>query len=174
MNNCPDCSTLICINFWGGDQDFLSNSVGWYSLYIDSRKYVTLADRGQNVLAFWAFAWTTLGSAAPYLNLPAIGWDAEQRSGRGIYSRRYTGNTLLYFETEYRRDITNNGLFGFVLFANVNTVTEQDTRRFAYLHPAAGGGLRIKFNKKTATNVGIDFGFSKGHSGVYFTLGETF
>jgi len=154
--------------------DFLSNSQGWYSLYVDSRKYVTLADRGQNVLAFWAYAWTTLGSAAPYLNLPAIGWDAEQRSGRGIYSRRYTGNTLLYFETEYRRDITHNGLLGFVLFANVNTVTEQGTRRFAYLHPAAGGGLRIKFNKKTATNVGIDIGFSKGHNGVYFTLGETF
>lgn len=154
--------------------DFLSSGKAWYSLYADSRKYVTLSQKGQNVLAFWAFAWTTLGSAAPYLNLPAIGWDAEQRSGRGIYSRRYTGNTLLYVETEYRRDITNNGLLGFVVFANVNTVTEQDTRRFAYLHPAAGAGLRIKFNKKTATNVGIDVGFSKGHNGLYFSLGETF
>ncbi len=152
----------------------LSSNEGWGSLYVDTRKYITLAEKGQNVLAFWAYAWTALGNSTPYLNLPAIGWDAEQKSGRGIYSRRYTGNTLLYFETEYRRDITANGLFGFVVFANVNSVTEQNTRRFAYLHPAAGAGLRIKFNKKSATNVGIDFGFSKGYNGVYFTLGETF
>ncbi len=153
---------------------FLSSGEEWYSLYADARKYITLSDKGQNVLAFWTYVWTTLGSKAPYLNLPAIGWDADQKSGRGMYSRRYTGNTLLYLETEYRRDITNNGMFGFVVFANVNSVTEPGTRQFAYLHPAAGAGLRIKFNKKTATNIGIDFGFSKGYSGIYFTLGETF
>lgn len=153
---------------------FLCSDQGWYSLYADTRKYITLSGKGQNVLAFWTYVWTTLGSAAPYLTLPAIGWDAEQKSGRGIYSRRYTGNTLLYFETEYRRDITANGLFGFVVFANVNSVTEPGTRQFAYLHPAAGAGVRIKFNKKSATNVGIDFGFSKGYSGIYFNLGEAF
>lgn len=153
---------------------FLSSGEGWSSLYVDTRKYISLADKGQNVLAVWAYVWTTLGSSAPYLNLPAIGWDADQKSGRGIYSRRYAGNTLLYLETEYRRDITANGLFGLVVFANVNTVTEPGTRRFAYLHPAAGTGLRIKFNKKSATNIGIDFGVSKGYSSVYFSLGEAF
>lgn len=154
--------------------DFLTSGEGWYSLYADSRKYINLSDNGQNVLAFWTFIWTTLGNTAPYLNLPAIGWDAEQKSGRGIYSRRYMGNTLLYLETEYRKDITANGLLGFVVFANVNSVTEPGTRRFAYLHPAAGAGMRIKFNKKSATNIGIDMGFSKGYTGVYFSLGEAF
>ena len=153
---------------------FLGSDGGWYSLYADTRKYITISDKGQNVLAFWTYIWTTLGSGSPYLNLPAIGWDAEQKSGRGIYSRRYTGNTLLYMETEYRKDITANGLFGFVVFANINSVTEQGTLQFAYLHPAGGAGLRIKFNKKSATNIGIDFGFSKGYSGIYFSLGETF
>lgn len=153
---------------------FLCSDNGWYSLYADSRKYIHISGTGQNALAFWVYVWTTLGNRAPYLNLPAIGWDMEQRSGRGIYSRRYAGNTLLYFETEYRKDITANGLLGFVVFANVNSVTEPGTRQFAYLHPAAGTGLRIKFNKKSATNMGIDIGFSKDYTGLYFSLGEAF
>jgi len=66
-------------------------------------------------------------------------------------------------------------LFGFVVFANLNTVTEpQDRRKFAYLHPAAGAGLRIKFNKNSGSNIGIDFGFSKGYKAIYIGLGEAF
>jgi len=77
-------------------------------------------------------------------------------------------------ETEYRRDITANGLLGFVVFANLNSVTEPGTRQFAYVHPAVGTGLRIKFNKLTRTNMCIDYGVSKGYSAVYFSLGEAF
>ena len=152
----------------------LGNEDGWYSLYVDTRKYIPFARKGQNVLAIWTYLWTSFGSSSPYLNLPAIGWDSEQRSGRGIYNRRYTGTTLLYLETEYRKDITKNGLFGFVVFANLNSVTEPVTNRFVYLHPAAGAGMRIKFNKNSGTNIGIDYGFSKNYSGFYFSLGEAF
>lgn len=154
--------------------DFLCSDGGWSSVYIDARKYVPLTNKGQNMIAIWSYVWGVLGRSTPYLNLPAIGWDAEQKSGRGIYSRRYTGNTLIYLEAEYRKDITSNGLFGFVVFANVNSVTEPNTRRFVYWHPAAGTGLRIKFNKKSATNICIDVGFSKGHTGFYLGLGEAF
>lgn len=154
--------------------NFLSSGDGWHSLYLDMRKYVSFSEKGQNVLAFWSYLWTTLGSNAPYLQLPGIGQEPYQRSGRGFYPSRYTGKSLLYFETEYRRDITRDGLFGFVLFANLNTVTEPDTHQFAYLHPAAGPGLRLKFNKHSGTNVGIDYGVSKGYNAVYFNLGETF
>jgi outer membrane protein assembly factor BamA len=153
---------------------FLGSNSTWHSLYVDARKYVSLNEKGQNVLAFWSYFWTTLGSNPPYLNLPGIGEEPYQRSGRGFYPSRYIGKTLFYFETEYRRDITTDGLLGFVLFANVNTVTEPGTIRFAYLHPAAGPGLRIKFNKHSGTNVGIDWGVSKGYNAVYFNLGETF
>ncbi|HTE12991.1 MAG TPA: hypothetical protein VK645_18555, partial [Chitinophagaceae bacterium] len=59
-------------------------------------------------------------------------------------------------------------------FANLNTVTEPDKTTFAYLHPAAGGGLRIKFNKNSGTNIGIDYGFSKGYRALYISLGEVF
>jgi outer membrane protein assembly factor BamA len=153
---------------------FLGSNDPWYSLYADTRKYIQFRKKGQNVLAVWTYLWTTFGSPSPYLNLPVVGWDAQQRSGRGLYNRRYTGTTLWYLETEYRREISKNGLFGFVVFANVNSVTEPDTKQFAYLHPAAGAGLRIKFNKNSATNIGIDFGVSKGYSGIYFNLGEAF
>jgi len=65
-------------------------------------------------------------------------------------------------------------LFGFVVFSNVNAVTEPGTRQFAHINPAIGTGLRVKFNKNSGTNIGIDFGISKGYKGVYFNLGEAF
>ena len=156
------------------DPKALGNDNSWHSLYIDVRKYIPFSREQQNVLAIWTYLWTTLGTNSPYLDLPATGWDANQRSGRGFYNRRYTGKTLWYLETEYRKQLTANGLFGFVVFANLNTVTEPETSQFSYLHPAAGAGLRIKFNKNSGTNIGIDFGASKGYNSVYISLGEVF
>ncbi|HVV54203.1 MAG TPA: BamA/TamA family outer membrane protein [Mucilaginibacter sp.] len=153
----------------------LGSDANWQSLYIDMRKYISLTDtRQHNVLALWAYYWTTFGTGTPYLNLPSIGWDPYQRSGRGIEQNRYRGKSLVYFETEYRRDILANGLLGFVVFANVNSVTEPGNNRFVYWHPAAGTGLRIKFNKKSGTNITIDYGISKGYSDVVLGLGEAF
>jgi hypothetical protein len=108
------------------------------------------------------------------LNLPSIGNDPYQRSGRGIEQNRYRGESLFYLETEYRCDITDNGLFGFVAFANVNSASQPNSRQFRYFNPAGGAGLRIKFNKKTDTNIGIDYGLSKGYSSISINLGETF
>ncbi|HSC37312.1 MAG TPA: BamA/TamA family outer membrane protein [Chitinophagaceae bacterium] len=153
---------------------FLGSNNWWHSLYLDARKYIPLSSRGQNVLAAWTYLWTTLGSSPPYLDLPGIKQDPYERSGRGFYPGRYSGKSLFYLETEYRRDITANGLLGFVVFANLNSVTEPGTRQFAYVHPAVGTGLRIKFNKLTRTNMCIDYGVSKGYSAVYFSLGEAF
>ena len=152
----------------------LGSEDSWHSLYADVRKYIPFSRKEQNTLAIWTYLWSTLGSNAPYLDLPALGWDTNQRSGRGFSNRRYAGKSIWYLETEYRRQLSANGLFGFVVFANLNTVTEQGTRQFAYLHPAAGAGLRIKFNKNSGTNIGIDYGISKGYRAVYIGLGEAF
>ena len=147
----------------------------WSSLYIDMRKYVQLTNSGpKNVLAFWAYYWTTLTPRTPYLNLPSLGWEPYQRSGRGFPQSRYRGDRLVYFETEYRRDITRNGLLGFVVFANVNSVTEPENHAFVYWHPAVGTGLRFKFNKKTGTNISLDYGVSKNFSSISLNLGEAF
>ncbi len=147
----------------------------WQSLYIDVRKYISLSHtRQQNKLALWAYYWTTLNQGAPYLDLPSLGWDPFNRSGRGFEQNRYRGRGLIDVEAEYRRDITRNGLVGFVLFANANSVTEPVTGRYRYLHPAAGAGLRLKFNKGSNTNIGFDFARSKDHSTYGLSIGEAF
>lgn len=155
---------------------FLGSNNTWHSLYADVRKYLPLnpANKNQqNMLAFWSYFWTVFDSNAPYLDLPSIGWDAYNRSGEGIDQNRYRGKSLLYFESEYRRDITANGLLGFVVFANINSVSGSGTL-FTSWHPAAGAGLRVKFNKASRTNIGIDCGFSKGYKAVILNLGEAF
>ncbi|MBC8033479.1 MAG: BamA/TamA family outer membrane protein [Chitinophagaceae bacterium] len=156
--------------------NFLGNTNYWHSLYLDARKYVPLnpARRNQqNVLAFWSYYWTMLDNGAPYLDLPSTGWDPYNRSARGIDQNRHRGKSLFYLETEYRRDITRNGLFGFVLFTNVNTVSGTGTM-FTSWNPAAGAGLRIKFNKGNNTNIGIDYGFSKSFSNIIVNISEAF
>lgn len=155
----------------------LGSTNTWHSIYMDVRKYLNMNPakcEQQNVLAFWTYYWTVLDKGAPYFDLPSIGWDAYQRSGRGFNQNRYRGQKVYYFETEYRRDITRNGLLGFVVFANVNTVEGAGTSLFSSWHPAGGTGLRIKFNKTSNTNMALDLGFSKNYVGFELNLGETF
>ncbi|TWR31522.1 hypothetical protein FPZ43_03350 [Mucilaginibacter pallidiroseus] len=154
----------------------LGSQSNWQSVYFDVRKYIGLnpeKPNQQNTLAIWTYLWRALGKNTPYLDLPSIGWDPNNRSGRGIDQNRYRGQTLFYVETEYRRDITENGLLGFVLFTNINTVSGSGDI-FRSWHPAAGTGLRVKFNKGSNTNIGIDYGVSKGYSSINFSLGEAF
>jgi hypothetical protein len=155
--------------------DVVGSNNNWQSIYADFRKYISITNSGpKNILAFWTYYWSTLNSGAPYLNLPAIGMDPYQRSGRGIQQNRYRGKRLIYFESEYRRDITPDGLFGFVVFANINSASQPKTNTFEYWNPAAGTGLRIKFNKKSDTNICVDYGFSRNYSSVVVALGEAF
>lgn len=151
-----------------------SNS-NWQSLYIDFRKYISLTTGSQkSMLALWSYYWTTLNSGAPYLSLPAIGMDPYNHSGRGIEQNRYRGKRLIYFEGEYRHDLTANGLLGMVVFGNVNSASQPADNRFKFWNPAGGAGLRIKCNKKSDTNICIDYGISRNYSSVRLGLGEAF
>lgn len=155
---------------------FLGNKDAWHSVYLDVRKYISMnpaKPTQQNTLALWSYFWKVLNNGAPYLDLPSTGWDAYNRSARGIDQNRYRGKTLLYFEAEYRRDITNNGLLGFVVFANTNTVSGNRSL-FRDWHPAAGAGIRIKCSKASGTNLGIDYGFSKGYQAIVINICEAF
>jgi len=173
INPLPGCYLNIILR---NNPVYLGSKTNWQSLYVDARKYIPLNKKAhqQNVLALWTYAWTGLSSAIPYLNLPSIGWDPYNRSGRGIEQNRYRGKGLIYFESEYRRDITNNGLLGFVVFANATSVTEPEKNRFKNIHPAVGSGLRLKFNKSSNTNIAVDYALSKGYSGFMINLGEAF
>lgn len=153
---------------------FLGNDEAWKSVYLDVRRYKSLPGDKRHLLAMWSYVWTALDNNVPYLDLPGIGYEPYQRSGRGMEQNRYRGKTLVYLETEYRSDITNNGLLGFVAFANLNVNTDPSDGHFSGPHPAAGGGLRIKFNKRSNTNIALDYGFSSGNSGLYLNLGEAF
>jgi hypothetical protein len=156
---------------------FLGNTNAWQSVFVDARKYLPLNKPEnpyqQNLLTFWSYLWWNFNKTTPYLDLPSTGWDEYNRSARGFDQNRFRGNALYYFETEYRRDITKNGLFGFVLFSNINTVSGSGTM-FQSWHPAGGLGLRVKFSKVSNTNFAIDYAFSKGYQTVLFNFSEAF
>lgn len=155
---------------------FLGSTESWQSLYLEVRKYYRLTDNPdrQNMLAFRNFFWTVFNSRTPYLDLPNLSWDPYNSSGRGLPLSRYRGKSLYYLEGEYRRDITRNGLLGFVVFTNATSVSGPKSDLFGSWSLAAGAGARIKFNKNSGTNIAIDYGVSKGHRGLRLSLGEVF
>lgn len=173
------------INPWDGyyvsfqyriNPPFLGNRNLWRSVYVDFRRYIRFNPslEKQNMLAVWSYLWKVFDKKVPYLDLPSIGWEDYNRSGRGFDQNRYRGRNLLYLEVEYRRDITNNGFLGFVIFANANTVSGPKSTFLISWNPGAGAGVRIKMNKRSGTNIALNYGFSKDYSGVKLTLGEVF
>lgn len=173
------------INTWDGNYaniqfrinpTYLGSTANWESLYMELRRYHRLSPdpSQQNMIAIRSFFWKVFGSETPYLDLPALGWDTYNSSGRGLPLSRYRGQSLYYLEGEYRRDITRNGLFGFVAFLNTTSVSGPSTNLFGNWNLATGAGARIKFNKKSGTNIAIDYGVSKGYKGFWLGLGEVF
>ncbi len=145
----------------------------WSSIYFDTRKYISFSSVRHRTLALWGLYWATWGDV-PYLNLPGNALDYSGWTGRGYWRGRYRGKQMLYGETEYRFDITRNGLIGGVLFFNAETFTEPDTRKFEYILPAAGTGLRLKFNKYSDSNITGDIAFGKDSFNYYISLNEAF
>jgi hypothetical protein len=172
------------INPWGGsfvnivyrpNMTALGSDTNWQSLLVDLRKYVPFPANSQNILAFWNYNWITLSGNPPYLDLPSTGWDSYSNVGRGYIQGRFRSKNLLYFETEYRFRVTHSGLIGGVVFANAQAVSDWPSNTFQSIKPAAGFGVRLKFNKYSRTNVAIDYGFGTGGSqGIFVNLGEVF
>ena len=152
----------------------LGNSEPWKSIYLDVRKYKSLPGDKRRILALWSYLWMALDNNVPFLDLPGIGYEPNQKSGRGIEINRYRGKNLFYVEGEYRSDITKNGLLGYVVFTNFNMNSGPSDGGLSLPHPAIGGGLRIKFNKRSNTNIAIDYGVSSGNSSLSISLGEAF
>nr|MBU3862036.1 BamA/TamA family outer membrane protein [Flavobacterium sp. MC2016-06] len=161
------------------EADFRINTSGvegdkWQSLYVDARKYYSFGKTKHRVWASRAFYWSTFGGKPHYLDLPSIGWDREGKTGRGFTKNRYRSNALIYFETEYRTDITRNGFFGAVFFTNISSVSKLDTYQFTKWNPAVGTGLRIKWNKQNNSNLVLDYGISKNDWSLRLGLAENF
>jgi outer membrane protein assembly factor BamA len=153
----------------------IGSDTNWQSLLVDLRKYIPLPGKSQNILALWCYSSMTLNGNPPYLDLPSTGWDTYNNTGRGYIQGRFRSKNMLYFEAEYRFKISRNGLFGGVVFANAQSFSNWPSNSFQNIAPAAGMGLRTKFNKYSRTNIAIDYGFGQnGSQGVFVNLGEVF
>jgi hypothetical protein len=153
----------------------LGSDDNWQSVTIDARKYFPFPSGSKNVIALWSLEWLTLSGKIPYLNMPSTGWDDQYNSGRGYIQSRFRGRNMYYLESEYRFGITQNGLIGGVVFANVQSYSGDLSVTYNTLLPGYGAGIRIKVNEHSRTNIGLDYGFGKnGSGGFYVNLGEVF
>ena len=158
-------------------EGFLGGTSTWQQLNYDLRTYVRLSSNARHKLAFWSFGNLVTGGVAPYLDLPATGWDTYGRSGRGYGQGRFRGQRMLYGEVEYRFTMKKNGLLGMVVFLNTETFSNEQTgeRLFDSFASAAGIGLRVLINKHSKTNLAVDFARGqKGEHGIYLAVQEAF
>ena len=153
----------------------LGSDSNWQSLQIDARTYVHLPKNSRNVLGFWIMDWLTANGTPPYMLLPSTGWDDTYNTGRGYIQGRFRGRNMLYFESEYRYNISANGLIGGVAFVNIQNFSSDLSAQYSRIIPGYGAGLRIKLNKQSGANLCIDYGFGQnGSRGFFVNLGEVF
>jgi outer membrane protein assembly factor BamA len=154
---------------------FLGGDTTWQEMYVDLRTYRKLTDDGRRRLAFWLLGDLVTGGTAPYLDLPETSGDG--RSARGYSEGRYRGDHLLYGEVEFRDTLTKNGFLGYVAFLNMTTIDSDAPGQhlFDSFAPGVGGGLRFLLNKKSRTNLCVDYGWGKdGSHGLYLAIQEAF
>ncbi len=154
---------------------WMGSNTNWQSITTDLRKFISLDKSAKNILALWLYNWIIVDGKPPYLDLPSTGWDRFTNTGRGFIQGRFRGKNMLYAESEYRFNLTKNGLFGAVFFLNAESFSDATTLRLQKIQPASGFGLRIKLNKKSDTNIAVDYGFgTQGMRGLFVNIGEVF
>jgi len=163
-------SSLVMRDYY----DEMGSDDHWQELWVESRAYTKLGATRRNVLAIWMYGWMTFGPA-PYLNLPSNGWDTYGRASRGYLAGRVRGTNQLYLEGEYRRTLSADGLWGMVMFANTLLTTDPVNGIYQQGDPALGVGLRIKFNKRSNTNLTLDYGVGRvDQRGFFLGMTEVF
>ena len=155
---------------------WMGSDNAYTAVLVEARTYFHFPARSKNVIALWTYNWFSIGSdKPPYLLLPSTGWDDFFNTGRGYIQGRYRGNDMIYLESEYRFPISHNGILGGVAFLNAETFSRRIPTQLSQMALGAGTGLRIKLNKFSKTNLGIDYGFgAQGSRGVAVNLGEVF
>jgi hypothetical protein len=156
-------------------QKALGSDDNWQMLSSDFRGYRTMPHGSRNALTFWSYQWFTFGHA-PYLELPATGWDTYGRGARGYLQGRIRAADQFYAEFEYRAVFRRDGLLGGVAFLNLMASTAPEgAGAFGPLDPGYGIGFRMKFNKRTDTNLAVDAANSRdGIVRFFFGLQEVF
>ena len=172
-NPAPNSSYLNLV--YRDNLKLLGSDQNWQSILLDYRKYIPFPMGSKNILAFWSYNVFTLAGKQPYLDLPSTASDTYTNTGRGYIQGRYRGDKFVFAESEYRFGITENGFLGGVVFANMQSVSEQQGKPLQSILPGYGAGIRIKLSKHSNTNVAIDYGIGQGGSkGIFMNLGEVF
>jgi hypothetical protein len=159
------------------NQQWMGSEHETVQLKTELRKYWSLSKvNPEHLLAFWYWGCYLLNGTLPYLELPGTGSDAANRIGRAYTIGRFKGTSFAYSEAEYRFPLTDNKLFGGVLFANAETASNsRNINLTEFIEPGVGAGLRILFNKYTRSNLCIDYGVGNyGSKGVFLGLNEVF
>lgn len=146
-------------------------------LLTEYRSFLSLDEQHRNILAFWLYGDFVVSGNAPYLLLPALGYDQRQRTGRGYTFGRFRGEDMLYGETEYRFPISpHTGILGGDLFLNCTSTSDKDNKidLLEYLRPGYGGGLRVMMDKRSRIRIEVDAGIAGRSVGLYFGAQETF
>lgn len=159
--------------------DFLGSDQSSSLLWAEYRDYIHLnKERPRHLLGFWSYGWFVTSGNVPYLDLPAVGWDQFGNSGRAYTQGRLRGEDLWYGETEYRFPLQKNKeTLGGVIFVNATSASNRlnDIDLFKYLDYGYGAGLRVMINKKSRTNLTLDYAWGKyGAKGFYLGLNEKF
>lgn len=163
---------------WRGAYKFLGNTNNSNVMQVEWRSFHGLSKKNPaHLIAFWLLGDFSAKGDLPYMILPATAYDQRGRSARGYTQGRFRGTNLVYGEVEYRFPISRcGGLLSGVVFANATTADNAATSLalFESIKPSAGFGLRIMVDKKSLTNLAVDFGFGVKSSGFYLAAAETF
>jgi len=159
------------------NQKWMGSTKNSIQLQYDLRKYFSLSKKNpEHVLALWHWASYALNGTVPYLELPATAYDTYGRSGRAYTMGRFKGPEYVDFEAEWRFPITKNKLLSGVAFVNMQSASDDLSKKiFQYWATAGGAGLRILFNKESRSTICIDYARgSHKSSGFFFGLNEVF
>ncbi len=161
--------------------EFLGSDMSSTVLYTEYRKYFDLTKNHRNMLCFWAIGNFLTSGVVPYTDLPALGEDQYNKSGRGYTVGRFRGQSLIYGEVEFRKHLwattKRPDFLGMVVFLNAVTASNRDAEinLFNYVNTAGGVGIRIMASKNARTKLGIDYAWGNyGSSGFYLRMNETF
>ena len=163
---------------WNSALEFLGSDKSANYLSLEWRSFHPLSRRNpRHLMSFWGMAEFTTEGKVPYLILPATAYDQRSRSERGYAQGRFRGSQMVYGEAEYRFPISQcDGLWGGVLFANATTANNpmQSLDLFESIKPGYGFGFRLMVDKKSRTNLAMDFAFGEKTFGFYLAASETF
>ena len=163
---------------WRGGLKALGNKYNANLFSFEWRSFHSFSQSNpRHLLAFWFMGNFTREGDFPYMILPATAYDQRGRSARGYTQGRFRGANLVYGEAEYRFPLSKpGGILGGVLFINATTADNlhQELKLFDSVKPGYGLGLRIMADKRSRTNLCVDYGFGSRSSGFYLAASETF